>query len=59
MGHRGSVQEARLENLNPQVINRNTIIREEAVNHLIGVFPVVLSLSMKIILSQGRLLPAL
>ena len=59
MGHRGSVQEARLENLNPQVINKNTIIREEAVNPLIGVFPVVLGLSMKIVLSQGRLLPAL
>ena len=59
MDHRGSVQEARLENLNPQVINRNMIIREEAVNRLIGVFPVVLGLSMKIILSQGRLLPAL
>ena len=59
MGHRGSVQEARLENLNPQVINKNTIIREEAVNPLIGVFPVVLDLSMKIVLSQGRLLPAL
>ena len=59
MGHRGSVQEARIENLNPQVINRNTIIREEAVNRLIGVFSAVLGLSMKIILSQGRLLPAL
>ena len=59
MGHRGSVQEARLENLNPQVINKNTIIREEAVNHLIGVLPAVLGLSVKIILSQGGLLPAL
>ena len=59
MGHRGSVQEARTENLIPQIIDRNTIIREEAVNHLIGVFPAVLVLSVKIIVSQGRLLPAL
>ena len=58
-GHRGSVQEARIENFDTQVMNRNRIIREEAVNHLIGVLPAVLGLSVKIILSQGGLLPAL
>lgn len=59
MGHRGSVQEARIENFNTQVMNRNRIIREKAVNHRIGVLPAVLGLSVKIILSQGGLLPAL
>ena len=52
MGHRGSVQEARIENFDTQVMNRNRIIREKAVNHLIGVLPAVLGLSVKIIFSQ-------
>ena len=59
MGHRGSVQEARIENFNPQVIDRNMIIREKIVNHLIGVFPAVKGLNVKIILSQGQMFPAL
>ena len=58
-GHRGSVQEARIENFNPQVIDRNMIIREKIVNHLIGVFPAVKGLNVKIILSQGQMFPAL
>lgn len=33
----GSVQSACIENFNPQVINRNAIIRDKAVNHLTGV----------------------
>ena len=48
-----SVQEACLENFNPQVINRNKITRRKMENHLICAFPAVLGLSVKIILSQG------
>ena len=54
-----SVQEACIENFNPQVINKNMITRKKMENHLIGAFSAVLGLSVKIILSQGRLLPAL
>lgn len=51
--------EAYTENLNPQVINRKTVLRKKRGNDLIDTFPAVLSLNLKIILSQGRLLPAL
>ena len=54
-----SVQEACFENFNPRVIKRNTIIRKKLEKHLIGVFPVVLGLNMKILLSKGQLFPAL
>ena len=54
-----SVQEACLENFNPQVINRNMTTRKKIENRLIGASSAVLGLSVKIILSQGRLLPAL
>ena len=54
-----SVQDACTENFNPQVIHRNKITRRKMGNHLICAFPAVLGLSVKIILSQGRLLPAL
>jgi len=47
-----SVQEACFENLNPWVIKRNTIIRKKMEKHLIGVFPAVLGLNMKILLSE-------
>ena len=59
MGHTEQVQEARIENFNPQVINRNRITRRKMENCLIGAFPAALGLNVKIILSQGRLLPAL
>ena len=51
--------EAYTENLNPQVINRKTVLRKKRGNDLIDAFPAVLGLKLKIILSQGRLLPAL
>ena len=54
-----SVQEACFENFNPRVIKRNTIIRKKLEKHLIGVFPGVLGLNMKILLSKGQLFPAL
>ena len=54
-----SVQEACFENFNPQVIKRNTIIRKKLEKHLIGVFPAVLGLNMKILLSKSQLFPAL
>ena len=54
-----SVQEACFENFNPWVIKKNTITGKKMEKHLIGVFPAVLGLSVKIILSQGQLLPAL
>ena len=54
-----SVQEACIENINPQVINRNRITRRKMKNHLISAFPAVLGLSVKIILSQSRLFLAL
>ena len=49
-----SVQDACFENLNPWVIKRNTIIRKKMEKHLIGVFPAVLGLNMKILLSEVR-----
>ena len=54
-----SVQGACTENFNPQVINRNRITRRKMENRLISAFPAVLGLSVKTILLQGRLLPAL
>ena len=51
--------EAYTENLNPQVVNRKTVLRKKRENGLIGAFPAALGLNVKIILSQGRLLPAL
>ena len=51
MGHTEQVQEARIENFNPQVINRNRITRRKMENRLISAFPAVLGLSVKIILS--------
>ena len=54
-----SVQEACFENFNPRVIKRNTMIRKKMEKHLIGVFPAVLGLNMKILLSKGQLFPAL
>ena len=53
-----SVQEACFENVNPCVIKRNTITGKME-KHLTGVFPAVLGLIMKILLSKGRLFPAL
>lgn len=51
--------EAYTENLNPQVINRKTVLRKKRGNDLIDAVPAVLGLNLKIILSEGRLLPAL
>ena len=54
-----SVQEACFENFNPWVIKRNTITGKKMENHLTGVFPAVLGLNIKILLSKGWLFPAL
>ena len=54
-----SVQEACFENFNPQVIKRNTITGKKMEKHLIGVFPEVLGLNVKILHSKGQLFPAL
>ena len=40
-------------------MKRNTIIRKKMEKHLIGVFPAVLGLNMKILLSKSQLVPAL
>ena len=50
-----SVQEACFENFNPWVIKRNTITGKKMEKHLIGVFPAVLGLNMKILLSESQL----
>ena len=54
-----SVQEACFENFKPWVIKRNTITGKKMENHLTGVFPAVLGLNIKILLSKGWLFPAL
>ena len=54
-----SVQEGCFENFNPLVIKRNIITRKKMGKHLIGVFPAVLGLNMKILLSKGWLFPTL
>ena len=50
-----SVQEACFENFNPWVIKKNTITGKKMEKHLIGVFPAVLGLNMKILLSESQL----
>ena len=48
-----SVQKACFESFNPWVIKRNTITGKKMEKHLTGVFPAVLGLNIKILLSKG------